>query len=103
MDRGAERARAADDLCDLGGRAGRDAKRGQIEIGERLDVLCTDRGFELLRQRICNRAHERLRRPILPGLKMPSGSSACFAASKIAIASRCSPAMYGALRRPTPW
>ena len=34
---------------------------------------------------------------------MPSGSKLVLAASKICIASPCSPAMYGAFRSPTPW
>src|SRR5581483_11414379 len=67
-----------------------------------------DRRHELGAHRVDQRALERHRqprapRPILPGLRMLSGSSAVFAASNSAIASRCSPAMYGALSRPTPW
>src|SRR5206468_4292617 len=94
IDRCAEATRAADHFGDLGGRAGNAA---QAPVVEQLDVLRADGGFELGTQRHLDRS------PIFPGLNTCSGSSAVFAASKIAIASRCSPAMNGALSNPTPW
>src|SRR6185436_14075618 len=70
---------------------------------DRLDVLGADGGDQLGLEGGRDHGRPRARSPILPGLKMPSGSRLALAASKIAIASRCSPAMYGALSRPTPW
>src|SRR5438445_2742 len=96
MNRGAERPGAADHLGDLCGRARDDAKPERA--GKLLDVLGADRGAQLVEQR-----HRAPRKPILPGFITPSGSRLCLAASKIAIASRCSAAMNGALSRPTPW
>src|SRR5262249_41122260 len=93
-------ARAADHLGDLGCRAGDDAPAAGIE---RLDVRRADRVDQLALERHRGPRGTRRVSPILPGFKMPSGSSACLAASKIAIASRCSAAMNGALSSPTPW
>lgn len=47
-------------------------------------------------------AHESPPRPSLPGFMMPSGSRVLFRAVSMAMASRCSLAMYGPLSRPMP-
>ena len=91
--RGAVAAGDPHHLGDLGGGAGRDPP-GRRSVGAH--VLGADRALELADQRAAHR-------PSFPGFMMSSGSRVRLSPCRMLIASRCSPNMYGALSRPTPW